>query len=72
MSLAGGTGSGLGTYVTELLRDIYPRAFLINEVVAPFKTGEVILQSYNSLLTMAHLYEVSLLTEPIFKSIFLF
>ena len=58
MSLAGGTGSGLGTYVTEMLRDIYPKAFLINEVVAPYQSGEVILQSYNALLTLAHLYEV--------------
>ncbi|XP_067927911.1 tubulin delta chain-like [Watersipora subatra] len=59
MSLAGGTGSGLGTYVTEMLRDVYPRAFLVNQVVAPYKSGEVILQSYNALLTLAHLYESS-------------
>lgn len=58
MSLAGGTGSGLGTYVTEMLRDLFPKSFIVNEVVAPYQSGEVILQSYNSLLTLAHLYQV--------------
>lgn len=58
MSLAGGTGSGVGTYVTEMLRDLYSKAFIVNEVVAPYQSGEVIVQSYNALLTLAHLYQV--------------
>ena len=58
MSLAGGTGSGVGTYVTEMLRDLYPKAFNINEVIAPYQSGEVIVQSYNALLTLAHLHQV--------------
>ena len=59
MSLAGGTGSGVGSYYTEILRDMYPRTCIINNVVWPFSTGEVILQNYNFLLTLNKLYEHS-------------
>lgn len=55
MSVAGGTGSGMGAYVTELLRDHYPKAVLVNPVVWPYATGEVIVQNYNALLTTSHL-----------------
>ena len=42
LSLAGGTGSGVGAYVTQCLRDEYPHAFILNQVVAPYHMGEVI------------------------------
>ena len=42
-SLAGGTGSGLGTHLVERLRDDYPRANLVNVAVWPYMTGEVVL-----------------------------
>jgi len=58
-SLAGGTGSGLGTYITEALRDEYPHTFLVNQVVWPYYTGEVIVQNYNSVLTLSHLYQMA-------------
>ena len=32
MSLAGGTGSGVGAYVTQSLRDTYPHSFITNQV----------------------------------------
>ena len=32
MSLAGGTGSGVGAFVTESLRDEYPHSFVMNQV----------------------------------------
>jgi tubulin delta len=32
LSLAGGTGSGVGAYVTEALRDEYPGSFLLHQV----------------------------------------
>jgi len=32
MSLAGGTGSGLGSHLTRRLRDDYPHCFIVNEV----------------------------------------
>ena len=33
MSLAGGTGSGLGSYLTRRLRDDYPHSFIVNQVL---------------------------------------
>ncbi|XP_041851387.1 tubulin delta chain [Melanotaenia boesemani] len=59
MSVAGGTGSGVGTYITECLRDIYPASFILNHLTWPYGTGEVIVQNYNSVLTLAHLYQLS-------------
>ena len=56
-SLAGGTGSGLGSYLLTELSDEYPELSKINVCVAPHLTGEVILQSYNCVLTIASLYE---------------
>ena len=59
MSLAGGTGSGLGAYLTHALHDSFANAFTVNQVVWPYSTGEVILQNYNSLLTLSHVYQSS-------------
>ena len=53
-SLAGGTGSGLGSFITETLRDLYPRAAQINNVVCPYTDGEVAVQNYNAVLSLAH------------------
>ncbi|KAI9175808.1 hypothetical protein H9P43_006172 [Blastocladiella emersonii ATCC 22665] len=58
-SLAGGTGSGVGTYVTEQLRREFPTAAVVNHVVWPFMRGEVIVQNYNMVLTLARLLEAS-------------
>jgi len=59
MSVAGGTGSGVGTYVTEQLYDMNPRVTLVNQIVWPYSSGEVIVQGYNTLLTLSHLYKTS-------------
>jgi tubulin delta len=59
MSLAGGTGSGLGAFVTTALRDEYPHATIVNNVIWPYTTGEVIVQNYNAVLTLSHLYSAS-------------
>ncbi|XP_074642872.1 tubulin delta chain-like [Tubulanus polymorphus] len=59
MSLAGGTGSGVGTYLTRTLRDEFPHSFILNQVVGPYNTGEVIVQNYNAVLSLAHLYSSS-------------
>ncbi|XP_054858058.1 tubulin delta chain isoform X2 [Eublepharis macularius] len=40
LSMAGGTGSGLGAFVTESLRDAYPTLFLLNHVIWPYGLGE--------------------------------
>ncbi|CAG5117711.1 unnamed protein product [Candidula unifasciata] len=59
LSLAGGTGSGVGAYVTESLRDEYPYSFILNQVVWPYNTGEVIVQNYNAMLTLSHIYDTA-------------
>lgn len=59
LSLAGGTGSGVGAYVTGCLRDEFPHSFILNQVVWPYGTGEVIVQNYNAILTLSHLYKCS-------------
>lgn len=41
MSVAGGTGSGLGTYLTQRLRDDYPSTFILNHLTWPYSSGEV-------------------------------
>ncbi|KAG2448245.1 hypothetical protein HYH02_006829 [Chlamydomonas schloesseri] len=58
-SMAGGTGAGLGTYVAAALRDEYHSAFIANCCVWPYESGEVIVQPYNTLLTLSHLADVS-------------
>ncbi|XP_065896655.1 tubulin delta chain-like [Dysidea avara] len=59
MSVAGGTGSGVGARVTEVLHDMYPNTTLLNQTVWPYSSGEVIVQGYNTLLTLSHLYKSS-------------
>jgi tubulin delta len=57
-SAAGGTGSGLGSRITEEIRERFPRTSIMNAVVAPFM-GEVAVQHYNACLSLSHLLEVS-------------
>ncbi|XP_006899507.1 PREDICTED: tubulin delta chain isoform X3 [Elephantulus edwardii] len=59
MSMAGGTGSGLGAFITQNLQDQYPNSLKMNQIIWPFGTGEVIVQNYNSVLTLSHLYRSS-------------
>ena len=52
-SLAGGTGSGLGAHLNEMMRDDHGKSIILNTAIWPYSTGEVILQNYNVLLTIA-------------------
>jgi len=54
-SLAGGTGSGVGAYLTAALRDAFPTTPLLNAVVWPYASGEVVLQDFNAVLCFAAL-----------------
>jgi tubulin delta len=48
-----------GAHITEAVCDEFgSRAMLVNAVVMPFEVGEVTLQNYNALLTLASLSEV--------------
>lgn len=54
-SLGGGTGSGVGAQLTESLRDDLGSCVpILNTVIWPHDFGEVILQNYNSVLTLSH------------------
>eukprot|EP01063_Lacrimia_lanifica_P032869 TRINITY_DN5699_c0_g1_i1.p2 TRINITY_DN5699_c0_g1~~TRINITY_DN5699_c0_g1_i1.p2 ORF type:complete len:450 (+),score=164.79 TRINITY_DN5699_c0_g1_i1:75-1424(+) len=54
-SVGGGTGSGVGSHVLEILRDLHPRAPIVTTSVLPLRGGEVVTQHYNAVLTLAHL-----------------
>jgi len=53
LSSAGGTGSGLGSRMVELLREEYETKPIIAVITLPFTFGEVCTQNYNTLLTLA-------------------
>lgn len=57
LSLAGGTGSGLGSYVVSHLRDHYPKSAILCNCVVPFSSGEVLTQQYNTSLSLASLIQ---------------
>jgi len=50
---AGGTGSGIGSHVVELLREEYETKPIVATIVLPFTFGEVCTQNYNTVLTLA-------------------
>lgn len=58
-SLAGGTGSGLGTYMMSLLDEKYPKIPKIVCCVMPHLSGEVILQAYNASLSLGSIYSLA-------------
>lgn len=66
-SLAGGTGSGLGAHLIERMRDDYPKSMILNTAVWPYSQGEVILQNYNILLTLASSLESASAILPIYN-----
>lgn len=55
-SLAGGTGSGLGTYVLSLLDQLFPKTPKFVGCVLPHLSGQVILQAYNATLSLGTIY----------------
>lgn len=55
-SIAGGTGSGLGSFILERLNDRYPKKLLQTYSVFPnSSTPDVVVQPYNSLLSLKRL-----------------
>ncbi|CAD8148839.1 unnamed protein product [Paramecium pentaurelia] len=57
MSLAGGTGSGLGSRVIQEFSDIFQEVHQNVIAIFPNKTGETPLQHYNTLLSSAHIQQ---------------
>jgi tubulin gamma len=58
-SIAGGTGSGLGSFLLEALNDRYPKKLIQTYSVFPNnnETSDVVVQPYNSLLSLKRLTE---------------
>lgn len=56
-SLGGGTGSGVGTYILNLLEDEFPGVFRFAASVFPSQDDDVITSPYNALLALAELTE---------------
>lgn len=56
-SIAGGTGSGFGSYLLEKLNDRFPKKLIQTYSVFPnqLRTSDVVVQPYNSLLTLKRL-----------------
>ena len=56
-SIAGGTGSGLGSFLLENLNDRYPKKLIQTYSVFPNneETSDVVVQPYNSLLSLKRL-----------------
>ncbi|KAI9141097.1 tubulin gamma chain [Paraphysoderma sedebokerense] len=56
-SIAGGTGSGLGSYLLERLNDRYPKKLIQTYSVFPNneETSDVVVQPYNSILSLKRL-----------------
>jgi hypothetical protein len=58
-SLAGGTGSGLGTHLIESSYDMFSNCFHYHILVSPHSFSEVIVQYYNTLLCLSKIYQNS-------------
>ncbi|KAL1746985.1 gamma tubulin [Schizophyllum fasciatum] len=55
-SIAGGTGSGLGSFLLERLNDKFPKKLIQTYSVFPnSQEGDVVVQPYNSMLTLKRL-----------------
>jgi len=52
-SIGGGTGSGLGTRMTEACNEEFSDVSRLNIAVAPYHFSEVVVQHYNSLLCLS-------------------
>lgn len=56
-SVGGGTGSGMGTRLSENIADHFSDMTRVNIAIAPYHFGEVAVQHYNSLLCMSKVVE---------------
>nr|CDS25314.1 tubulin epsilon chain [Hymenolepis microstoma] len=58
-SMGGGTGSGLGSFVTELLADNFPEVFKMVTAVFPSIDDDVITSPYNTVLAIDKLTDLA-------------
>ena len=56
LAMAGGTGSGVGSKMIESIRDEFgSKVPIITNAIWPYSNGEVVVQNYNTLLTLGTL-----------------
>ncbi|KAA6369580.1 MAG: putative Tubulin gamma-2 chain, partial [Streblomastix strix] len=67
-SPAGGTGSGLGSYIMEHLSNEYPTKVVDSFSIFPGADSDVVVQSYNQILTLQRLTECAHIVVPIVNS----
>ncbi|XP_015926551.2 tubulin delta chain isoform X1 [Parasteatoda tepidariorum] len=58
-SVAGGTGSGFGSYLSQLFRDEFSTKSSTNIIMWPFHKCDVTIQAYNSILSLSSFQESS-------------
>ena len=56
-STAGGTGSGLGSYLLERLNDRYPKKLIQTYSVFPNNDADIVVSPYNCMLTLKRLIQ---------------
>ena len=54
-SIGGGTGSGIGSYIVNILGEYYQDIFKFTLNVFPSKDNDIITSPYNSILSLNHL-----------------
>lgn len=59
LSSGGGTGSGVGSSIIEKIRDEFENKTILNTTILPYNEGEVVTQNYNTLLTLAKIYDIT-------------
>lgn len=64
-SIGGGTGSGLGSYVTEILKDEFPEVYRFVTAVFPSEDDDVVTSPYNSVLALHQLIEFADCVLPV-------
>ncbi|KAG2495742.1 hypothetical protein HYH03_006339 [Edaphochlamys debaryana] len=64
-SLGGGTGSGVGTYIVQMLADEFPGVFRFTGSVFPSEEDDVVTSPYNALLALHTLVEAADCVLPI-------
>ncbi|KAJ3152929.1 Tubulin epsilon chain [Geranomyces variabilis] len=64
-SLGGGTGSGLGSYVCEMLSDEYPNVYRFVAPIVPSGDDDVVTSPYNSVLSLSKLIDCADCVLPI-------
>lgn len=57
LSSGGGTGSGVGSFIIEKVRDYFPNNYIVCNLVIPFPRSESPVHSYNTVLSLSKLYE---------------